>query len=88
MITTTETVTKFARYYLLATEALLVAVESPTQDHFSRAYTRALSAIDSVSLVGSNGLEADPFKELQWEMAQSLAVLVRDTAREQGFPTI
>ena len=68
--------TTFAQHWMEANNWLLAAVANPSQNTFDLAHSWAIRAVGS-AFDGGAGIE--------WDMAQSLARMVRDVAAENGF---
>ncbi len=77
---TTENRTKFATNWMIANAELMDAIARPSRAAFEAAHGQAIRAIGA-SMEGLLDAEG----HTQWEMAQSLARLISDVARENGY---
>lgn len=77
---TTQNTAKFAAHWMLANAVLMDAIATPSRVAFETAHGQAIRAIGA-----SQAGVLDAEGHTQWEMAQSLARLISDVARESGF---
>lgn len=76
----TENVSKFATHWMAANAELMDAIATPSRLAFEAAHGQAIRAIGA-----SQAGVLDAEDHMQWEMAQSLARLISDVARESGY---
>jgi hypothetical protein len=71
---------KFKAHWMNANAILMDAIATPSRVAFETAHGQAIRAIGA-----SKAGVLDAEGHMQWEMAQSLARLISDVARESGF---